>query len=81
MCDTGPLSCEAKLARVILENRGPLSPAELAAEGNLSRESARVAMDELQSLGMAQAVCGLTDTREEVVALTEAGAENDAAAV
>lgn len=81
MCDTGQLSCEAKLARVILDNRGPLAPAELAAEGNLSRESARAAIEELQSAGMAQAVCGLRETKEEVVALTEAEAENDATAV
>ncbi|MFB6267325.1 MAG: hypothetical protein ABEI31_06680 [Halodesulfurarchaeum sp.] len=81
MCQAGELSCAAKLARVVLDNRGPLSPTELAREGHVDRDEAREALLELVDLGLATKVCGLCDSREEVFELTEVGREHDHARV
>jgi hypothetical protein len=67
------LSCAAKLARVVLDNCGPLSPAEVADEGRLSESQARDALTELDDANLAECVCGLCDSREEVYALTDDG--------
>jgi len=64
------LSCAAKLARVVLDNCGPLSPAEVADEGRLSEPQARDALAELADAGLAETVCGLCESREEVYELT-----------
>lgn len=71
--DTGEegLSCTAKLARVVLVNRGPLSPREVASEACISVEEAREAITELTTVDRAEPVCGVRDTREQVYALTE----------
>lgn len=79
MCGTGTLSCTGKLARVVLDNRGPLSPSEIALEGNITVPEARKAVDELESEGFAKPVCGLCASQEEVYTLTERGAAVDAA--
>lgn len=71
MRDLGDLSCTAKLARVVLDNQGPLSPTEIAAEARLSEPSARDGVRELVDRGLAESVCGVCSTREEVYALTE----------
>ena len=71
MCQTGVLSCEAKLASIVLDNRGPLTPLELAAEGRLTQTEALDALGELESLGLARTVCGLCETREEVYELVD----------
>ncbi|MCF2208407.1 hypothetical protein KVP02_12215 [Halobacterium salinarum] len=65
------LSCAAKLARVVLDNRGPLSPVEVADEGRLSEPQARDALAELADEGVAECVCGLCESREEIYALTD----------
>lgn len=67
----GELSCQAKLARVVLENRGPLSPCELADEARISAGDAEAALAELAAAGVAESVCGVCPTREEVYALTD----------
>lgn len=69
----GELSCSAKLARVVLENCGPLSPSEVAAEAYLTPEQAREGIGELADEGLAEPVCGVCADREEVFALTDAG--------
>lgn len=66
------LSCAAKLARVVLDNCGPLSPAEVADEARLSADEAQDALAELDDEGLATRVCGLCESREEVYALTDA---------
>lgn len=64
-------SCKAKLARVVLEERGPLSPEEVADEAHLSRSEAESALAELVDDGKAEPVCGVAETGEEVFALSE----------
>lgn len=81
MCHTGKLSCRAKLVRVVLDNRGPLSPAEVAAESHLSTAEAQEALQEMTAEGIAECVCGLRETREELYDLTEAGREHSRATV
>lgn len=75
MSDSEDLSCRAKLARVVLDNRGPLSPGEVAAEARLSEDEARDALAELADAGIAETVCGVCATKEEVYALAEERAE------
>ncbi|MFB6227616.1 MAG: hypothetical protein ABEH88_03370 [Halobacteriales archaeon] len=65
------LSCAAKIARVVLENCGPLSPSEIAQEAYISRERAESGIDDLQSVGLVEPVCGVCDGKEVVFALTE----------
>jgi DNA-binding MarR family transcriptional regulator len=64
------LSCAAKIVRVVLENRGPLSPSEIAREAYISRERAETGVDDLRAAGLVEPVCGVCDSREEVFALT-----------
>ncbi|GAA0644673.1 MULTISPECIES: hypothetical protein [Salarchaeum] len=71
MSDDASLSCHAKLARVVLANRGPLSPSEIADEARISEADAATAMDELVEAGRAECVCGVCETREQVYALLE----------
>jgi len=78
MCDTGVLSCTGKLARVVLDNRGPLSPSEIADEAHISGPEARKAVRELQSVGFVEPVCGLCESQEEVYTLTETGEDFEA---
>ncbi|MFB6160603.1 MAG: hypothetical protein ABEJ61_05430 [Haloferacaceae archaeon] len=80
MCHTGVLSCTGKLARVVLSNRGPLSPTELAEEAHISPGEAEEALEELKAEGFAQSVCGLCASQEEVYELTGAGEEFEDAA-
>ena len=65
------LSCAAKIARVVLENRGPLAPSEIAEEAYISTERAREGVEHLESAGLAEPVCGMCAEKEEVFALTE----------
>lgn len=65
------LSCAAKIARVVLENRGPLAPSEIAAEAYVSTERAHKGVEHLKSAGLAEPVCGVCAEKEEVFALTE----------
>jgi hypothetical protein len=65
------LSCAAKIARVVLENRGPLAPSEIAEEAYVSTERAREGVADLESAGLAEPVCGMCAEKEEVFALTE----------
>ncbi|AHG04328.1 ArsR family transcriptional regulator [Halobacterium sp. DL1] len=74
MSESGTLSCAAKLARVVLDNCGPLSPAEVAEEARLSEETANEALAELADPGLAECVCGLCESRQQVYALDEDGA-------
>ena len=67
----GELTCTAKLARVVLENQGPLSPSEVAEEARISEESAREGLSELAERGAATTVCGMCDSREELYELAE----------
>lgn len=71
MSQSHELSCEAKLARVVLDNRGPLSPVEVAEEARLSAEDATTALQELADLGFAESVCGLCESKETVYELVE----------
>ena len=71
MSADGPLSCHAKLARVVLDNRGPLSPAEVAAEARVDEDEARRALVELEEADLVESVCGVCATREEVFALRD----------
>lgn len=64
------LSCSAKIARVVLDNCGPLSPPEVADEAYISEEEARDALEELADGGLARPVCGVCDCKEEVYELT-----------
>ena len=70
MSESRPLSCAAKLARVVLDNCGPLSPEEVAEEGRLSEAEAEDALAELANAGVAECVCGLCESRQQVYALT-----------
>lgn len=65
------LSCAAKIARVVLENRGPLAPSEIADEAYISAERAETGIKELASAGYVQPVCGMCEGKEEVYALSE----------
>jgi predicted ArsR family transcriptional regulator len=65
------LSCTAKLVRVVLAERGPLAPKEVAAEARLSEAEVEEGLAELVRAGVAEAVCGVAETGEEVFALTE----------
>lgn len=69
------LPCPAKLALVVLDNCGPLSPSEVAEEARLSRAEADDALVALVERDFAEPVCGVRDAREQVYALTEAGTE------
>lgn len=71
MSEPASLTCAAKLARVVLDNCGPLSPTEVAEEARLSESEARDALAELQDAGLADCVCGLCESKEEVYALTD----------
>lgn len=73
MCDLGELSCTGKLVRVVLDNRGPLSPTEIADEANITTDEALTAITELQSAEFVRPVCGLCESQEEVFTLTEDG--------
>ncbi|MFB6300942.1 MAG: hypothetical protein ABEH65_11845 [Halobacteriales archaeon] len=70
------LSCDAKLARVVLANCGPLSPSEIAQEAYLSTDRARNGVNELTDAGLAEPVCGVCERREEVFALTATAKED-----
>ncbi|WP_336037775.1 hypothetical protein [Halobacterium yunchengense] len=72
MSESEALSCAAKLARVVLDNCGPLSPAEVAEEARLSEADAAAALDELQAAGLVECVCGLCESKEQVYALVDA---------
>ncbi|MFB6105692.1 MAG: hypothetical protein ABEJ70_01835 [Halobacteriaceae archaeon] len=65
------LSCTAKLACVVLDNRGPLSAREFAEEAHLGVAEAREALRELEGRDLAESVCGVCHSREEVYALTD----------
>lgn len=65
------LSCSAKLARVVLENCGPLAPSEMAGEAYLTEQEAGDGLEELADIGLAEPVCGVCEEREQVYALTE----------
>ena len=65
------LPCPAKLALVVLDNCGPLSPSEVAEEARLSSEEADTALANLVEHGLAEPVCGVRSAREEVYALTD----------
>lgn len=73
--DLRELSCAAKIARVVLENCGPLSPPEVAEEAYISTERARTGLVELTERGLAEPVCGVCKEREEVFALTREAPE------
>lgn len=77
MVSTGPsdLSSAAKLARVVLANCGPLSPSEVADEAFQTPDQSVRGLTELADHGLAEPVCGTRRDREEVFALTPAGAE------
>jgi len=65
------LTCAAKIVRVVLENRGPLTPSEIADEAYMSAERARTGIEELESAGVVEPVCGMCAAKEEVFALTQ----------
>lgn len=69
------VSCTAKLVHVVLAERGPLSPAEVATEARLSEAEVEDGIAELVDADLAKAVCGVAETGEEVFALTEAAPE------
>jgi len=71
MSSTATLSCHAKLARVVLDNRGPLSPAEVAREARIDESEAKDALVELADIGLVECVCGVCETREQVYALRD----------
>lgn len=68
------LPCPAKLALVVLNNCGPLSPSEVADEARLSRPEADDAVATLVEHDLAEPVCGVRDAREQVYALTDEAA-------
>lgn len=80
MRDRGDVSNTGKLARVVLSNRGPLAPSEIAAEANISLGEAQLAIAELEEAGFVKPVCGLCESREEVYTLTESGETNESMA-
>ncbi len=63
-------SCEAKIARVVLGNCGPLSPSEVAEEAFISTERAQTGLSELEERDVAKPVCGMCSKKEVVYALT-----------
>lgn len=69
MSDAPDLSCHAKLARVVLDNRGPLSPAEVASEARITEADAEDALTELETAGLVDCVCGVCATKEVVYEL------------
>lgn len=69
------LSTQAKLVRVVLSERGPLCPREVAEEAHTSVDTARTALEELADTGVAEPVCGMAATREEVYGLADDHAE------
>ena len=75
MTECGSLSCAAKLARVVLDNCGPLSPAEVAEEARLSEDEAREALAELDDSGAVNCVCGLCESKQQVYELADAAAD------
>ena len=70
MSESQALSCAAKLARVVLDNCGPLSPEEVAEEAHLSESEASDALAELADADAAECVCGLCESKQQVYALT-----------
>jgi len=77
MSESGSLSCAAKLARVVLDNCGPLSPAEVADEARLSEDQASDALAELEAAGFVDCVCGLCESKQQVYELAD-GVEDTA---
>lgn len=75
MSESGSLSCAAKLARVVLDNCGPLSPAEVADEARLSEDEASEALAELDDAGLVDCVCGLCESKEQVYELADASGD------
>ena len=71
MSESQSLSCAAKLARVVLDNCGPLSPEEVAEEARLSGSEADDALAELADADLAECVCGLCESKQRVYALTD----------
>lgn len=78
MSQSHELTCEAKLARLVLDNRGPLSPGEVAEEARLCRDDATSALQELKNLGLVESVCGICESKEEVYALVNDVEDADA---
>jgi hypothetical protein len=72
MSESESLSCAAKLARVVLDNCGPLSPAEVADEARLSEDEASDALAELEDAGLVDCVCGLCESKQQVYELADA---------
>jgi hypothetical protein len=79
MSESGSLSCAAKLARVVLDNCGPLSPTEVADEARLSEDEAADALAELEDAGFVDCVCGLCESKEQVYELAADAAPEDGA--
>lgn len=69
--DAAQLSTHAKLVRVVLTERGPLCPREIADEAHLTVDTAETAIEELTENGIAEPVCGMAATREEVYGLAD----------
>lgn len=67
--EAAELSTHAKLVRVVLAERGPLCPREVAEEAHLSTATAKAALEELGDHDIAEPVCGMAATREEVYGL------------
>jgi DNA-binding transcriptional regulator GbsR (MarR family) len=72
MSESESLSCAAKLARVVLDNCGPLAPDEVADEARLSEQEASDALTELEAAGFVDCVCGLCESRQQVYELADA---------
>ncbi|MFB6253010.1 MAG: hypothetical protein ABEI06_00200 [Halobacteriaceae archaeon] len=64
-----PLSSQAKLVRVVLDNCGPLSPPEIAQEAHITEQSAKQALRELEDANEVKCVCGMAKSKEEIYAL------------
>lgn len=75
MASDSDLSCTAKLVHVVLAERGPLCPTEVASEARLSEAEVDSGIAELVEAGHVEAVCGVAETGEEVFALTETAPE------
>jgi predicted ArsR family transcriptional regulator len=76
-CD---LSCTAKLVRVVLDNCGPLSASEVAAEARIDADAARAALEELAAADRAESVCGVCTTREDVYELRDSSSPESSSA-